>query len=296
LRLGANQSAIAEPGFAHISSYGAFTTDELVSRELYFLELRKAGANVHLPCVNHSDYYTNISGNDVYAGFVHMKSLEQKLAECIITERSSNGHYLHLQDFIERTAITREQLNLLVSIGAFRFTGKGKKELLWEANFLQAKNKSHVPAVHSLFEEPPFLFDLPKFTENHLDDRYDEMEILDFPLGNPFDLVDDDPQRYAFAKDMEGQPGKHFCLLVYFICQKPVATFNGQTMCFGTFLDANLDWVDTIHFPEVLRNYPLKGRGFYKISGKAVEDFGVISIEVAKMIRIGYKPGTYSKL
>jgi DNA polymerase-3 subunit alpha len=34
------------------------------------------------------------------------------------------------QDFIESTAAGSEQLNTLVSIGAFRFTGKTKKQLL----------------------------------------------------------------------------------------------------------------------------------------------------------------------
>ncbi len=61
-------------------------------------------------------------------------------------KRKQHGPYLHLQDFIERTNIGLEQLNTLVSIGAFRFTGKTKKQLLWEANFLQKKNQ---PALHT---------------------------------------------------------------------------------------------------------------------------------------------------
>ena len=47
--------------------------------------------------------------------------------EKIIGERKHNGPYLHLHDFTERTGCAREQLCLLISIGAFRFTGKSKK-------------------------------------------------------------------------------------------------------------------------------------------------------------------------
>src|SRR3569832_885116 len=50
---------------AVINNFGGF-----YSRELYFYELMKAGANVHRPCVNNSDYYTNIRGEDAYVGFV----------------------------------------------------------------------------------------------------------------------------------------------------------------------------------------------------------------------------------
>jgi len=34
-----------------------------------------------------------------------------------------------------------EQLRILIRAGAFRFTGKGKKELLWDAHFLLAHAK-----------------------------------------------------------------------------------------------------------------------------------------------------------
>jgi DNA polymerase III alpha subunit len=42
---------------AVINNFGGF-----YSRELYFYELMKSGAHVHRPCVNHSDYYTNLCG------------------------------------------------------------------------------------------------------------------------------------------------------------------------------------------------------------------------------------------
>ncbi len=67
-------------------------------------------------------------------------------------------------------------------------------------------------------------------------------------------------------------------------------------MYFGTFVDKDLDWIDTVHFPDVVKRYPINSSGFYKITGKVVEDFGVYSIEVSKMIKVGYKNRNYTNL
>jgi DNA polymerase-3 subunit alpha len=274
-----------------INNFGGF-----YDTSLYFYELMKTGAKIHLPCVNNSLYLTDIQGSDVYAGLVHIKELEKMQAEKIIEERKKFGNYLHLQDFIERTNITAEQLNILVSIGSFRFTGKTKKQLLWEANFLQKKNKSHIPAHASMFHEPPKEFALPILTDNPIDDMYDEMEILGFPLRNPFDLVNDDFSKYPPAKEIGHYIGKQITVLAYYITYKVVPTKNNTTMSFGTFIDSNFDWLDTVHFPNALQKYPLQGKGFYRITGKVVEDFNVFAIEVSHMVKVGYKERKYTNL
>ena len=275
---------------AVINNFGGF-----YSRELYFLELLKTGGEIKAPCVNNSDEYTNIRGNEVYVGFIHIKRLQSKLVEIIIEERNVNGPYLHLQDFIERTNIGLEQLNTLISIGALRFTGKSKKRLLWEANFLQKKNQ---PALHigkPLFEDEPMEFTLPELIDNPLDDLYDELEIMGFTLSNPFELVDDDTN-YILSRDLKNYVNKTVTCLVYFIAHKHVITKNNDQMYFGTFVDKNLDWIDTVHFPDVAKKYPINNSGFYRITGKVVEDFGVESIEVQTMYKVGYKQRSYANL
>jgi DNA-directed DNA polymerase III PolC len=276
---------------AVINNFGGF-----YSRELYFLELLKAGATIHAPCVNNSDEYTNIKGGEVYAGFIHIKGLQDKLVQLILEERKTNGPFLHLQDFIERTHIGLEQLNTLVSIGAFRFTGKSKKKLLREANFLQKKNKTHVASADSLFEEKPLEFHLPNLVDDPRDDLYDQIEIMGFTLTNPFSLVDDDPKKYVSAGELEKYKGKTITVLAYFIATKQVITKYNDQMFFGTFVDSELEWIDTVHFPDTAKKYPLQTGGFYRISGKVVDDFGVYSLEVKNMQRVGYKPRSYDHL
>jgi len=273
-----------------INNFGGF-----YSTELYFIELRKTGVTLHLPCINDSEYYTLIKDRDVYTGLVHLKGLEEKVALTILAERRANGPYLHVQDFIERTGITPEQLNILISVGALRFTGKTKKRLLWEANFLQ-RNIAHHDASHTLFKEEPLNIVLPELTDDPIDDCYDEMEILGFPFRNPFELCDEDPGQYLCAGDLKSHLGKSIKLLLYFIDYKAVTTKHLANMSFGTFLDVHMDWVDTVHFPQSLERYPLRGRGFYHVHGKVVEDFGVYSVEVHYQEKIGYKQRKYANL
>lgn len=276
---------------AVINNFGGF-----YSRELYFLELLKTGGEIKAPCVNSSDMYTNIRGKEVYVGFIHIKRLQSKLAEVVLEERTANGPYLHLQDFIERTNAGLEQLNTLISIGAFRFTGKSKKHLLWEANFLQKKNQPELHVSKALFEDEPIKFSLPQLTDSRLDDLYDQMEILGFTLSNPFELVEDDPDKYISSIDLHLHLHKKVNCLVYFIAHKHVITKTNDAMYFGTFVDKNLDWIDTVHFPDVARKYPINSSGFYRITGKVVEDFGVNSIEVQTIFKVGYKNRSYANL
>jgi DNA polymerase-3 subunit alpha len=273
---------------AVINNFGGF-----YSTELYFIELMKAGGNINAPCINNSDAYTSIKGNEVFTGFIHIRALQERSVQQIIEERKEGGLYLHLQDFIERTGIGLEQINILVSIGAFRFTGKSKKLLLWEANFLQKKNKTHIPVSDSLFEEKPVEFNLPVLTDNAIDDLYDQKEILGFTLLNPFAMVDDDPDKYLPAREIGKHLHKVVTVLVYFIASKHVQTKNNDLMFFGTFIDKDLDWVDTVHFPDAARTYPMHSAGFYKITGRVVDDFGVYSIEARKMIKVGFKKRSY---
>ena len=271
---------------AVINNFGGF-----YSRELYFYELMRAGARVHRPCVNHSDYSTNLRENDVYVGFVHVRGLEFSFVERLLEERQRRGGYISLPDFIERTAAGSEQLELLIRVGALRFTGKSKKQLLWEGDFLQKKNKAHSAVCQPLFREAPVSYTLPVLPGHLLDDCYDDIELLGFPVDDPFTLVDDDPGRYVAARGIGDFLGQVVTVLGYHVTHKPVRTVKDEMMSFGTFLDAAKDWVDTVHFPVIHARYPPRA-GFYRISGKVVEEFGVYSIEVTHLEKVGIKQRT----
>jgi DNA polymerase-3 subunit alpha len=257
------------------------------STELYFHELKKAGAIVHLPCVNRSDEFTNVRGKDVFIGLRRVQGLRKKLKEQILDERLKNGDYKDLTDFIERTAIGEEQLNKLIDAGALRFTGKSKKELLWQANFIQQKSKN-MDGLVSLFKTQPVEYAMPQFNHHYLDDAKDEIELLGFPMGNPFNLVTKHKSDHP-AANLVHYVGQQVTLLGYIITMKPVHTSKGEGMFFGTFIDAAGNWLDTVHFPRSAEKYPLYGRGFYRISGVVMNEFGAYSVNVAHMVKVAVK-------
>ena len=271
---------------AVINNFGGF-----YSREVYFHELKKTGAHLHLPCVNKSDYLTSITGCDVYMGFIHLEGLEANFATAICQDRIDYGPYQHLQDFIERLKPGIEQINILIRIGALRFTGKTKKELLWEANFLQQRNSRHSVA-NVLFKEKPIDFKLPALQQHPLDDAIDEIEQLGFPLCNVFELVDDDPGKYIRANKLHNHLAEEVSVLGYLVVVKATHTVHNETMFFCTFIDADGDWLDTVHFPPIVQKFPLTGKGFYRMKGKVVEEFGVYSVDVNYCTKVGYKGRT----
>lgn len=258
---------------AVINNFGGF-----YNREVYFYELRKTDAIICAPCINRSQRMTSVKGKEVFIGLIHLEGLEETMIERLLEERIRNGEYRELQDFIERLAPALSQLNILIRIGAFRFTGRNKKELLWEANLLQKKNARH-PAEKTLFAEQPINFRLPALRQYPLDDALDEMELLGFPLCNVFDLSEEDPFAYITAKQIPQYKGKEIRILGYLITTKSAYTIRRETMYFGTFIDAQGDWIDTVHFPETASRFPLSGRGFYQICGRVTEEFGVFAVE-----------------
>jgi DNA polymerase-3 subunit alpha len=272
---------------AVINNFGGF-----YSRELYFYELMRAGARVHRPCVNQGDHYTNLRGKDAWVGFIHVKGLELATIEGLLADRERRGPYTSLVDFIERTAIGSEQLELLIRVGALRFTGRSKKQLLWEGDFLQKKMRTHSArwgaVCEPLFREAPLNLTLPLLPDHPLDNSFDDIELLGFPVDDPFTLIDDDPARYVPAGDIGNYVGKSVTVLGYHVTHKPVRTVKDEMMSFGTFLDAAKDWIDTVHFPDIHARYPPRA-GFYKITGTVLEEFGVHSIEVTHIEKIGLR-------
>ena len=96
-------------------------------------------------------------------------------------------------DFCRRVPLGLEQLMTLIRVGAFRYLGYGKKELLWEAHAKQNSKRAMV-VHHDLFELPDIQYQFPVLLHNHIEDAYDELELLSFYLQNPFDLLFQKPE------------------------------------------------------------------------------------------------------
>jgi DNA polymerase-3 subunit alpha len=256
---------------------------------VYFNEARRCGANIHLPCVNNSNFLTTIYGNNIYIGFVHIQNLESKLAQQIVEEREKNGPYTDLFNFISRIPIGTEQIVLLIRLNSFRFTGKTKKELLWEAHMLLGKSSSNEDH-HLLFTEKPKVFNLPPLEQEPIEDVYDEIELVGFPVTTTlFEILESKFRGTIYAKHLKDNIGKTIRILGNLVTVKNVRTIKKEWMHFGCFLDVTGEFFDTVHFPDSLKKYPFRGSGIYLILGKVVEDFDFPTIEVQKMAKMPLK-------
>ena len=257
---------------------------------VYFNEARRWGATINLPCVNQSTYTTSIYGSNIFVGFIHIANLEADLAQRIVSERVQNGNYQSLADFTHRINIGIEQLIVLIRINAFRFTGKPKVALLWEAHALLDRRKPETPNG-TLFQIPEKEFHLPQLEETTIEDVFDEIELLGFPVTTTwFDLLKTSFRGGPKARELPklvGQTVKTLGLLVHI---KYVRTKHNQLMHFGTFLDQEGQFFDTLHFPDSLSHWPFKGTGVYLLQGVVTEEFGQPSITISKMAKLEIKP------
>ncbi|MDO8365729.1 MAG: DNA polymerase III subunit alpha [Saprospiraceae bacterium] len=303
---------------AVINNFGGF-----YSTEFYVHEARMCGATIHAPCVNHSRNLTGIQGKDVYLGLIHVRGLESQLIRDIEQQRNEFGGFKSLDDFVRRVHVAPSQLDLLIRIGAFRFTGLKKSELLWEKSRVLTRESGM--GANLLFTDEADTFRLPTLEEGPFDQAFDELELLGFPLCSPFDLLADCAPAGTSAGKEDGKPayapasgeatagkagkedigllaremGEHIHKLVtmtgYYVCRKDTRTIKGELMQFGTWLDIEGRFFDTVHFPDQVKKTPFRGRGVYRIRGRLTSDFGFMSLEASALERLPYRvDGRYS--
>ncbi len=256
---------------------------------VYFNEARRLGASIELPCVNQSRNETRIVGKTIYIGFIHVQNLEQSAVSRLLAERAQNGSYSSLSDFISRVNISKEQLIILIRLGAFRFCGQNKAELLWKAHILLTR-PVWIPETRPLFQSQERQYKLPKLEHSVLKDAYDEFELLGFPVSlSLFDMLETRFRGEIHTKTMMEHIGKKVRMLGRLATIKYVPTSRNEVMNFGTFTDIYGEFFDTVHFPPSLKSYPFRGDGVYLLLGKIVEEFGFPSLEVEKMAKMPLK-------
>ncbi|HSD06366.1 DNA polymerase III subunit alpha [Flavobacterium sp.] len=257
--------------------------------EVYVHEAKMSGATIHNPCVNKSEYETTLYGTDVYLGLMHLEGLETKMAYFMIKEREQNGDYKSLEDFINRVPIGIEGIQILIFIGAFRFTGKSKNQLLVIARLILVNFKPENRNL-MLLQEPVKDYKLPQLERSVFEDAFDEIELLSFPVSfSPFDLLQTKYRGTVMAKELVNHHKKTVKMLAYLISRKHVPTNRG-TMYFGTWIDYEGEYFDTAHFPDSLTQYPFQGGGCYLLLGTVEVDYHFPTVTITKMAKMPFIP------
>jgi DNA polymerase-3 subunit alpha len=255
--------------------------------EHYVHEARMQGAGIHAPDVNKSEVLCTIYGQEIYLGFAFIKDLEAKVSAQIAAERSRGGAFTSLHEFMKRIEISAEQLQLLIQINAFRFTGRTKKQLHWDVVSIMGANKK-TDTEKELFETERKNYKLPPLYESWIDDAWDEIELLGFPLCSPFKMMRPVAATGSVvlidkAADFKKHKGHVISIVGYWITYKGTRTKHGEAMMFGTFIDKEGAFFDTTHFPKIAAAYPFNFRGCYLVTGRVAEDFDFYSIDVTEM-------------
>ncbi|HXC06193.1 MAG TPA: DNA polymerase III subunit alpha, partial [Bacteroidia bacterium] len=199
--------------------------------ELYVHEARMHGAEIVPPCVNNSLVLCEIKDKTIYLGLGRISNLEQPFMHQLLKERGHNGPFQSLYDFVARLSPPIESLRLLIRSGAFRFTGKNKKELLWEVHSLVNPVKK-ADRNNELFELRPETYQLPELINNWLDDAFDDIELFGFSLCSPFQLLKDPFSNRLSATQLRTYAGQTVEITGYLVSIKHAGTSRGERMHF----------------------------------------------------------------
>ena len=158
---------------------------------------------------------------------------------------------------------------------------------------LKGHKPSAVPAtMPSLFKGTVSSHDykVPLLEQSALERAFDEIELLGFPLADPFSLADEPLDQGTTAVELPEKLGHFVIAYGYLVTVKDTKTQKGDRMNFATFVDQNGDFLDSVHFPNIAAQFPFRGKGLYKVQGRVVEEFGFYSIEASALYKIAIIP------
>jgi DNA-directed DNA polymerase III PolC len=253
--------------------------------EIYVHEARKWGAKIEAPSLNEGDYECVLRGNRLILGFNLVAEVEGAIILQILSERKRAGEFSDLNDLLRRCHVPLEQLSLLIRIGALRDWNEPRKKLLWQAHFHHFRDKKKAKEPE-LFAVPQTPFQLPDLVESDMEAAFEQMELLGFPLCDPFELLEHPPQAHVTANELPNRLGQVVEMFGYLVSVKRSRTSNGSIMNFGTLLDKNGDTIDTVHFPESVQRHPFIGKGIYQLHGIVTEEFGYYCLQVGFMKKL----------
>ena len=119
---------------------------------------------------------------------------------------------------------------------------------------LKGHKHSDLPAAApSLFKGTVSSHDykVPLLEQSSLERAFDEIELLGFPLADPFLLADEPLDQGTTAAELQEKLGHFVIAYGYLVTVKDTKTQKGDRMNFATFVDQNGDFLDSVHFPNI---------------------------------------------
>ncbi|MBE7461963.1 MAG: DNA polymerase III subunit alpha [Planctomycetes bacterium] len=258
----------------------------------YVSETRRWGVAVQPPDANESHVRWHGKDRAVRTGLLSVKGLGAETMERIVARRAE-GPYRTLADFLERVRPDEAEARALIRAGACDGLepGRDRVALLWElAAWRHGRRKRTArAAAPNLFDAaednaPPAL--TPTSEMERLRGEFDVLGFLcdQHPLELFRALL---PDHLVKAAALQRCAGRRVCLAGWLITGKVVHTRRGEPMEFLTFEDET-GLIETTFFPRAYARYcdSLGLGGPFLLSGKAEEEFGVVTVVVEHVERL----------
>jgi error-prone DNA polymerase len=138
-------------------------------------EARRWGIRVLPVDINRSAARYTAEEEKIRMGFLQVKGLTEDSAEAVVRARGKRP-FRSLSDFWARTALDRDAVENLITVGAFDSLGINRRRLLWEVEHVaRSVPRRQSAAQRAMFREKLALPDLPPLTDL-------EMAGLDFSI------------------------------------------------------------------------------------------------------------------
>jgi error-prone DNA polymerase len=93
------------------------------------------------------EFASEIPQPAIRLGLGAIRDLGETGADRVIAERKEHGPFLHLEDFVRRTGLSRAALEALATAGAFGCFGLTRRQALWQAGALAGTHAGQLPGT-----------------------------------------------------------------------------------------------------------------------------------------------------
>jgi len=253
----------------------------------YLSEVRRMGLKILPPNINESEIHYIGCDREVRVGFMQLKDLSRDGMEFMVYERSRNGPFLSLEDFLLRTGrqLHFQDVRVLIKAGCFDSIARGlsRASLMYQA--LRFFHDSAVQKggqrgiLHSATR--PFPLNRPYSPDLMLRQELDSFGILIslHPLEKYRDILEE--LHYVRARDLAAYTGQRVTTVGWMVSSKTVQSKNGDPMKFVSFEDTT-GLYETVFFPKTYHCFchMLSEARPFILKGKVEEDFGTINLMV----------------
>lgn len=130
---------------------GFYSPDTLIK------DAKRHRIQIHPVCVNRSDWLTTVmSDHALRLGFNRIKGLSHASAERILEERK-RAPWKHINDFVQRTKLNRDERRILADIGALDQLSEHRRDALWKVEVPITQDDLFQDAETSSPETPSIL-------------------------------------------------------------------------------------------------------------------------------------------